>query len=147
MIKLKIICVVTTRKVQRWTIGAEEARAEVSHINTVAAVSDGQRIFKFVLFKELASQVKEGKSYIFKNYAVSKFSGQSLLSTRNTKIYMCADVEVPPRLEEEATTLIRPLSRLTPLSEVTVPLDDVTVQGTIVHVSFWRCTYHTQILR
>ena len=136
LLKLKVITMITTQRVQRWTIGVEEARADLAHTNTVAAASDGQQIYEFVLFQELAAQIEEGKSYIVKNYSFSKFSKDSLLSTRSTKIYLTADVVVPRQLEEEATNLIRPPSTPVPLSLVTAPSEDLTVQGTITHVSF-----------
>ncbi|KAL7369665.1 hypothetical protein ABVT39_004874 [Epinephelus coioides] len=121
----------TTETIQIFTDTGPDATAESKSNLTV---SDGHAAYKCTLYKELAAQVQVGKSYIFKEYSTAKFGDQSLLCTPTTKIYMCADVLVPEELEEEARILIRPPSPMTSLSDMTVPSDYMTVQGSITRL-------------
>lgn len=139
---IKIISVVETKRVTRWEMEGGKPKPHQIHINKLAAVSDGKSVMKFVLFTNLASEVKEGNSYLIKNYGLNKYGAQkSMLSKRQTALYICAPVHVPADLEEEARGLISPPSPLTKMSQMKCADGMVSVEGCVSFVSFWRFSY------
>ena len=86
------------------------------HRNTTAAVSDGKTVMKFILFNDLAKEVEEGRSYLIRNYGLSKYgTQQTLLTQKQTALYATAEVHVPQHLESEAKNLLTVPSHLTKL--------------------------------
>ena len=138
-IKLKVVALKQFIKVRHWDL-SEEAKPKNAHTNTVAGVTDGDSVFKFTLFSDLAAQVEEGHTYIFKNYQKAKYgSANSLLCCKDTRIYCCAPMLVAEEIEAEARSLVCPPSANVNLKDIKGPGDDlVTVEGSITAVSFWR---------
>ena len=135
--KLKIVALQEFIKVRHWD---EEWRPKNPHINTVAGVTDGEKVFKFTLFKDLASQVEEGNTYIFKNFEKAKYGNEgSLLCRKDTRIYCCSPIVVPEDVEAKARGLVCPPSPKVLIKNIKGSGEDlVTVEGSITSVSFWR---------
>ena len=93
-IKVKVLAVKDTTKVQRWEFDGEGAKATQVYQNRTAAVTDGQTVQKCVLFEDLLQQINEGQTYIVRNYGMSKCGHtKSMLSRKNTAIYTCAPLQ------------------------------------------------------
>lgn len=137
-ITIKVVALKESTKVQRWEFSNGGARALSSHTNVVAAISDNT-VVKFILFKNLPSQVQVGNCYAIKNYGVGKYGAQkSMLSRDNTAIYYCAPTEVPSRLEEEGRLLLAPPSTSILLKELNEGMESLmSVEGSVAFVSLY----------
>ncbi|KAM9771392.1 uncharacterized protein ACBT44_004361 [Syngnathus typhle] len=114
----KVVALKTKEKHSRWVLkedGTVEAGA--SHSNTVAALCDGHRVCKFVLFANLASDVFVGGTFRFINFGRGREEGV-LLSRHNTTIYVAGGMEVTPDLEAKGTALLYPLSMTRALKDI-----------------------------
>ncbi|XP_028264538.1 uncharacterized protein LOC114437803 [Parambassis ranga] len=76
---------------------------------------------KIVLFDDLASKIKLGKSYVVKNLVTSTSSPNTLLCRKNTVIFCCPPVNVDGHLEEEGRKTLQP------------PSPDVTTSDLVAH--------------
>lgn len=136
---IKVVKIRSTTKVTAWEIKSGEAKPLGCHQNVTAAVTDGTSVMRFTIFENLASQVKEGGTYIIKNYGCSRYGGQALLSRHSTIIFKSLkQVHTTPDLEEQACLLLSPAS--TPTTHKSISTDTaglLTVQGFITSVSFW----------
>ena len=144
-ITVKVIQIKKTRKVTSWEVSEGTAHAQASHDNSTAAVTDGQSVMKFIFFEKLADQIKEGQTYIVKGYGCSRFGGQCLLTRQDTKIFRALNpLQVAPELEDQARTLLTPVSPKIGIAEINSDVVDlVTVQGIVTSVSF--CPYYHKI--
>ena len=144
-ITVKVVQLKKTTKVTKWEVSEGTAHAQASHDNVTAAVTDGQSVMKFILFENLANQIREGHTYIIKGYGCSRFGGQCLLTRQDTKIFRALNpLQVAPELEDQARTLLTPVSPKIDITEINSDVVDlVTVQGIVTSVSF--CPYYHKI--
>lgn len=141
---LKVVALKETTKVIGWEIKGGVARPLARHKNFTAAVSDGSTTMKFVIFNEICNGVQAGKTYIVKNYGLSRFGGQVLLSRHNTCLYKALrEIVVSDELENQARSLLAPPSPYKRLGELTSATESlVTIKGTITSVSFYSTCIH-----
>lgn len=135
---IKVIAVKEVVRVQNWDFKEGDVIPTTTHKNAVAAISDGKSVLKFTMFEDLAKQVEEGKSYIVKNYGLSKDGSgpRSVLSRKNTAMYFCAPVTVSSQLEEEGRRMLSPPSISVPIKNLQADLQHfLTVEGSITSVS------------
>ncbi|KAL3966299.1 hypothetical protein ACER0C_031695 [Sarotherodon galilaeus] len=128
---VKVVCLKETPKVTGWHFSDGSARPKAVHNNTSAAVCDGTNVFRFVIFENLASQIKEGKTYTIRNFKMGKFgSTRSMLSSKDTAVYVSAPIQVSQQLEDEARLLLGPPTTLIPLTNISQSqMMYVTVKG------------------
>ncbi|XP_030269151.1 uncharacterized protein LOC115579694 isoform X2 [Sparus aurata] len=121
---IKVIAVKEVVRVQNWDFKEGDVIPTTTHKNAVAAISDGKSVLKFTIFEDLAKQVEEGKSYIVKNYGLSKYGSgpRSVLSRKNTAMYFCAPVTVSSQLEEEGRRMLSPPSISVPIKNLQADL-------------------------
>lgn len=96
-VAVKVIYLRESNKGHHWEFLDEDAKLKSLHENVQPVICDSHSFMKFVLFESLASQVRVGKSYIIRNYRISKYaSPKVMLSKMSTTIYSCAPIDVPP---------------------------------------------------
>ncbi|KAM9770946.1 uncharacterized protein ACBT44_004350 isoform 1-T11 [Syngnathus typhle] len=114
----KVVALKTNEKHSRWVLKEDgTVQAGASHFNTVAALCDGHRVCKIVLFASLASDVSVGGTFRFINFGRGREEGV-LLSRHNTTIYVAGGMEVTPDLEAKGTALLYPSSITRELKDI-----------------------------
>ncbi|KAL4009572.1 hypothetical protein ACER0C_003424 [Sarotherodon galilaeus] len=128
---VKVIGLKESPKVTGWHFSNGTASPKAVHNNLTAAVCDGTNVFKFVIFESLASQMKEGKTYTVRNFRITTFgTTRTMLSSKDTAVYVSAPIQVSQQLEDEARLLLGPPTTLIPLSNVSQShMMYVTVKG------------------
>lgn len=135
---VKVIGLKESPKVSGWHFSNGTASPKAVHNNSTAAVCDGTNVFKFVIFESLASQMKEGKTYTVRNFRITTFgTTRTMLSSKDTAVYVSAPIQVSQQLEDEARLLLGPPTTVIPLSNVSQShMMYVTVKGWVTAVSF-----------
>ncbi|KAM9811272.1 uncharacterized protein LOC133156020 isoform X2 [Syngnathus typhle] len=133
MICGKVVAMRSALRARSWICAADGTLSmHGQHNNVTVALCDGEKAYKIVLFEHLAALVTEGNSYIFLNFGVDQ-RGQGLLTKPASKIFMAAEVQTSPQLEEEARALVYPNSVASSPQEVVnkLPEEMVSLDGVI----------------
>lgn len=85
---IKVISIKKKNKVQHWDFVEGRAVPLSSYNNTIAAVTAGSSVFRFALYKELSSQIEEGKFYVIRNHGISKFGSPCMMSKEDSNLLL-----------------------------------------------------------
>ncbi|CAJ1057740.1 uncharacterized protein LOC115579694 isoform X1 [Xyrichtys novacula] len=136
-LKVKVVALHKKTSVPTWLFDKGEAHPLVKHVNCTAAITDGVTVVKFTAYEDIAAKIKEGGSYIIKNYGMSKYGAtRSMLSRRDTAVYHTSPIDVPAHLVEEGKCMVCPPSTFKHLNEIEGETDTlITVEGCITELN------------
>ncbi|KAG1928714.1 hypothetical protein F2P79_023497 [Pimephales promelas] len=132
------ICVVKAMelpKVVSWQFDSDGARPEMTKVNMVAAISDGDSVVKMTVYEEFSDKFKEGVSYVVQGHALRGQSPPYLLNiNKNTLFFRSAPINITEDIRQQAEALLTPHSPLTPLCTSRDADGLITVEGDVVEL-------------